>query len=103
MNEQEEWKLTITRVTNGYIIQGKTDNANMSFLEVIEEKRTADEELPDGIADELFGMRELLWFVMEYFGVFNSHHEKWMLDVSIKEHPEFWDGKDLPAESEKDA
>jgi len=79
MNEQR--KLEIAKVHNGYILKGKCDVDGIPFVKVIEE---IEEE--KGV---LAAMEGLLWFVMEYFGVFNSHHDEWMLDVKIKKHPEY--------------
>ena len=77
----DDWKLEIVKVHNGYILRGKCDADDVPFVEVIEE--TEEER------GNLAAMSELLWFVMEYFGVFNSHHDEWMLDVKIKKHPEY--------------
>lgn len=63
--KDRKWDLTITRETNGYVLDGFF-NSDVRSKEVIE----------DYEVDELKSGESLLWTVMEYFGFGGSKHDK---------------------------
>ena len=60
-----EWGLKITKVDNGYLLQGQGDPEDNPLIMVIEEQ---DE-------DELYHHEHLLWEIMEYFNFQGSKHD----------------------------
>lgn len=72
----EEWKLTIIRGSNGYIIEG-TNGEDSSYKLVIQE----DDK------DELKAHEELLWEIMEYFAFLGSKHDSERLRI-VRERKE---------------
>lgn len=73
--KMSEWKLIIKRVDNGYILKGKFGDTDL-VTEVV---------IPDHL-DELEGMKNLLYEVMEYFGVFYGKHNKKNIVIEILEN-----------------
>ena len=71
-------KLTVEQTNNGYILVGKFNDSEIKTKIVIEEK---DEEHSD-----LLAMQELLWQIKEYFGVYNSKHNKKNLMIEIEDN-----------------
>jgi hypothetical protein len=70
------YAIQITRAGNGYIIEWEDELEEGDFIEqrhVIQETTT-----------ELEAMQELLWFVQDFFGVFNSKHNKENLYIEIR-------------------
>ena len=70
------WKLEITKVDNGYIVEGVPDGGTVKMKTVIEE--------PSGESSELVAMQNLLLFVKEYFAVYHSKHNEMNLYVDIR-------------------
>ena len=60
----DSWQLTITRVDNGYLLEGPSES-DMPMKVVIEDSRE----------DELKSHEFLLWDVMEYFNFGGSKHD----------------------------
>jgi len=66
------WRLVIRKVSNGYILAGKFGNSDMTGEMVIDDK------------DELKAMQNVLFEVMEYFGVYGSKHDEERLYVEVR-------------------
>jgi hypothetical protein len=62
-DKPQKWSLTITKVVNGFIVDGLNDYGKPDSS-VIEE---------DDV-DEFKAGEELLWFIMEYFNFQGSKH-----------------------------
>ena len=71
-----KWDLKIERSNNGYILEGKFGDTDTKTKLTITEKEPCD-------CGELVAMRDLLWEVMEYFGVYNSKHKEYNLKLQI--------------------
>ena len=65
-----EWTLKISKVDNGYILEGDTEDSEGYTHKVVEE-----------IDDELAANEKLLWAVMEYFSFMGSKHDPERLRV----------------------
>jgi hypothetical protein len=72
-----EWKLTITKVGNGYIMSGRQFNDN----EVMSKKVIVEPETEQG---EIEAMKNLLYEVKEYFACYYSKHNKKNLYLEVK-------------------
>lgn len=75
-----DYKLTIEKVVNGYIVTHPDeleDGVEVEYRDVIEDRDTDDGELEAGL--------DLLYFVMEYFGLIGSKHDKKRLRAEIVE------------------
>jgi len=70
-------KLQIEQTNNGYIMTGKFNDSEEKTKIVIEEKDEED--------SELIAMQDLLWQIKEYFGIYNSKHNKKNLNIEIEE------------------
>jgi len=70
--EKNEWKLIISRVTNGYIIEAISSLDELSVRDVIE----------DNEKDELASHENLLWAIMEYFNFGGSKHDSERLRIT---------------------
>ena len=77
---KNEWKLTIVKTGNGYILTGKFSDADFQTQRVIEE--------PYGEEGELIGAQNLLFEVKEFFAIFNSEHNKKNLVIKIEDNEE---------------
>ena len=75
-----DWELGIRKVHNGYVLTGKHDETNEPYEEVIESDNHI--EYPDNKC-ELKEYRELGLRVLEYFGLQNSKHNKYRLEIKI--------------------
>ena len=67
------WRLVIRKVSNGYILSGRFGDSDMTQEVVIDDK------------DELKAMQNVLFEVMEYFGVYGSKHDRERLYVEVRE------------------
>jgi len=67
MRDEEEkytdWKLSIVRTTNGFILSGRSGGEENEW--VIEDKE-----------DELASKEELLWSILEFFALGGGRHDK---------------------------
>jgi len=69
-------KLTIEASSNGYILTGKFNDSEIVSKVVI--------ETPDTENGELESMKQLLWEIREYFGVYYSKHNENNLEIEIR-------------------
>jgi len=69
-------KLQIEQTENGYIIVGKFNDNEEKTKIVIEEQ--------DDDGAGLIAMQCLLWQIKEYFGIYNSKHNKKNLVIEIE-------------------
>jgi hypothetical protein len=76
-------ELDIERVSNGYVITEWDENDEGEQID----RQTVIEE-PDTETGELEAMQNLLWFIMEVFGVYYSKHNKRNLVVEIQDNTE---------------
>jgi len=67
------WNINIEKVNNGYLVK-HTDELNNAVLKKI--------VFEDG-HNEKEGMKNLLYFIMEYFGIYNNKHDSERLDINI--------------------
>ena len=66
-NDEQGWYLKITRVNNGYILEGPNDHGVITES-VIQEPETEHGEIDGGIS--------MLWEVLEFFGLAGSRHDE---------------------------
>lgn len=71
-----KWLLEIEKVDNGYVLTGQFGDAETITKKIIEEK--SNENL-----DELKSMQFLLWEIQEYFGIYNSKHNDYRLEIVV--------------------
>lgn len=76
---EEQFKLEIEKVTNGFIVQG-ISATDLPYKEIVEEK----EECKEGNLEELRCVQSLFYKIMNYFGIYNNKHDKYKLEVVIK-------------------
>jgi len=69
-------KLTIESSSNGYILTGKFGSSEITSKVVI--------ETPDTENGDLESMKQLLWEIKEYFGVYYSKHNENNLEIEIR-------------------
>jgi len=73
------WEMKIKKVENGYICEILGELAegenNIKVYEEIDRENS-----------ELETMKELLYDIKEYFGIFNSKHNKFNLNIYIEEN-----------------
>jgi len=71
--KKSEWGITIVSTSNGYAIRDLEED---KVIAVIEEK--------GGLDPDIESTQSLLWFVMEYFNIQGSKHDKERVVVDIK-------------------
>ena len=76
-----KWDLLITKVQNGYIVSWQED-----VDEGVTRNQHAVFEEPETRTGELEVMKNLLWFVMEHFGVMYSKHNAQNLNIEIQDN-----------------
>jgi hypothetical protein len=78
----ETWKVLVKKADNGFLLEWISDaddgESKVLHQKVIEEKNTEDGELE--------AMKDLLWEVKEYFGVYYSKHNNKNLNIEIEEN-----------------
>lgn len=79
MADNKEWKLTINKVENGYILNGCFNGEEESQM-VLEEN-----ECESG---EIMAMYNLLHLVKEYFGINYSKHNQENITIEIEDNTE---------------
>jgi hypothetical protein len=83
MNKKGEWEVKIKKIENGYIAEWEDEydegGRYHTVTRTFEEEENAEEELSERKA-----MAKLIWWLMEYFGIYHSKHNKYNLVVSIK-------------------
>ena len=67
------WKLNIDRVRNGFVLSGINDNTGEPMTEVIKEC--------EDMADTA---EELAWYILNYFDLTGSKHDKRRVNVKIE-------------------
>ena len=71
------WDLTITRNSNGFRLNWNEDAEDGTLI-------AQEEVIQDDEGDELKSGEELLWWVMDYFGLGGSRHDKERLTITRK-------------------
>jgi len=71
------WKVTIEKGFNGYILIGRFGNSDLEQKRVI--------EIPDTSIGELTAMGNLLTEIKEYFGLYYSKHNQKNLVIKIED------------------
>jgi hypothetical protein len=76
VDKEDDWMITIRKVQNGYICEyhDETIDGYPMLKKLVFEEKT-DEDLQT--------MKEVLWFIKEYFGIFYSKHNEQNLDISV--------------------
>lgn len=82
----EDFSITITKCDNGYLCEYYEDVTDdvIKHQYVIEE---TDDDTP-GNMGELSAMRNLLYYIKEYFGVHYSKHNKENITIDIERNTE---------------
>lgn len=68
------WEVLIRKCENGYVIRHIEESNEKIPLEVVFEERE----------DELEPMRNVLYYIKEYFGIYYSKHNKQNLVIKIE-------------------
>jgi hypothetical protein len=84
----DEWKLEIKKVNNGYILKGKFGDSDIVSEQVIEENGDDIYSTDEMMSSNLNAIQNVLYEVMEYFGVYYSDHNKRNLKIEIEENNE---------------
>jgi len=86
----EDWKLEIQKVQNGYILTGKFGDTDMISKKVIEEGGEEAIWAQDAYCydQDLNAIKNLLYEVMEYFGVHYSKHNVRNVEINVVENKE---------------
>lgn len=88
MENNNEWKLEISKADNGYILKGKFNDSDIETQVIIEEKEGAvyDDNKDSAQFHDLSAMEELLYNVKNYFAIYYSKHNKRNLIIKIEEN-----------------
>lgn len=81
-----DYKLEITQVDNGFVLEGNTGETDSNSKVVI--------EIPNTEFGELEGMEQLLRIVMDYFGVYYNKNNAKNIVIDVVENNEY-DTEDL--------
>lgn len=79
--EDFSWKLTIESVHNGFILNMKNDDGNPVKI-VLEE----DDKYSENNGSEIRNGKKLLLEIINYFNLYKSEHERYKLEVKIKDN-----------------
>ena len=71
--------INIESTENGYLLTTYDDSDNLEHKYVVETVETEDQD-----ESEQRTMEEVLRLTQEYFGVFNSKHNKTRLEIEVK-------------------
>lgn len=77
---KEPWNLNIEAVNNGYILTGNEDEETGNKPKTVFEEK---EEIQDDNLNESHVVRRMLYEIMNYFGIFNSKHKKYKLEIIV--------------------
>jgi hypothetical protein len=80
-NANDDWKITIEKVNNGFLLQYMESHTHHGDVEknvlqkvVFEEKENSEHE----------NMKDVLKFIREFFGYYNGKHEDIIIDINVK-------------------
>jgi hypothetical protein len=76
----DEWYLKITRVSDGYLLEYRNDE--YSYDENPDVSPLIQAVVADDEGDELKGGEELLWRVINHFGLEGGRHDKERLRIT---------------------
>jgi len=84
MEEKEykeiDWSINIKKVENGYVVT-PSSTADGHRTAVFEDK---EDDYPNNEARvEQETMREVMWYLLDYFAVFNDKHKEQFIDIKI--------------------
>ncbi len=78
------WNLNIEKVNNGYIVKHKSDNDDDYTVTSIFEEFDND-FMTDEHKIEFETAERMLWYILEYFGVNNSKHYNYGINVEVED------------------
>jgi len=73
-------RLVIEKVNNGFVLDKEPEVEGFNNITVVEEIQDPFDSTNE---NELKTVQNLLYEIMEYYGVFNSKHNKYRLDIEI--------------------
>jgi len=76
-----DWQININKAENGYICEWYEE---LEDGHLTKKQYVLEEEMDDEHCD-LQTMRDLLYFIKEYFAIYHSKHNKFNLYVEVKE------------------
>jgi hypothetical protein len=77
MIDERDYAITVTRAGNGYVCEWWEEADTGVFFKKIHVVEEGDD-------DDLRAMRDLLYFIKEHFGVYNSKHNPKNLIIEVK-------------------
>lgn len=82
---KSDWNIKINKADNGFVLEWEeVDEDENSTKTVINHSKVIEESDEDN--GELIAMQNLLWEVAEHFGVSYSKHNKFNLNIEVKEN-----------------
>jgi hypothetical protein len=75
-----EWDIKIIKADNGYICEWEESGEDNFIIK----KKHVIEDKSDDKNFELNSMQELLYFIKEYFAVYDSKHNEKNINIEIK-------------------
>lgn len=85
------WEITVRKVQNGFIVEHDGEGEIECRVETVfkeDDKDSYEEVSPGTTLAELKVMEDLLWFIKDHFGAYNSKHNKKNLVIEIRENKE---------------
>jgi len=87
--EDDEDSVKIIRAANGYMLEHKNENG-MKIINVYEEKEVKDTRdiYNYNTKEDAEALVKLFWDVATHFGVTNSKHNKWLMNLEVVKREE---------------
>ena len=84
----KKWSCEIERASNGFILRNTSehndDDSESKSVFVFKDAEDKDE-----FEEQLHPLKDVFFAIMDFFGIYNSKHEKIALDISIVGREDF--------------
>ncbi len=81
------WELLIRKVDKGFVVRrleeldGKEDDTSIEEKSIVFQER--DENM-ESLENDLESVRDMLYYVLEYFGIFHSKHNEKNIKIEVE-------------------
>lgn len=82
--DENEWSMKIIKVQNGFICKWY-EPSGFDGDDLLKKQLVFEDKEDEGEYSELYSGEEMLWFLIEHFGLFGSKYDKKRLRVNIEE------------------
>lgn len=85
------FKCSIERINNGFILREDNEDEEIGKVIVFEDGPITSDRVyvTNDFEEEIVPLQKIFYCIMDFFGIYNSKHEKKALDISIVDRNDF--------------